>query len=164
MKLQAGDRIHYGASGVMEVLSPDSLLLTQLTTENAKSLVIKLSGCGADAILAADIDSLTEQSLLAWDVYLEAELLKIAHHGSKSSTCGRFLDAVSPEIAVISAGPLNRFSHPYPDVVTRLTDHNIAVYSTVRSGSLTFSNRNGRWNYIESPARKLIRQWKLDHV
>jgi competence protein ComEC len=81
-------------------------------------------------------DSL-EARLLASGLLTHADVLKVGHHGSKTSTIPAFLDAVSPSVALISAGFENSFGHPNPDVVARLSDHRAAVLRTDVSGLST---------------------------
>ena len=77
---------------------------------------------------------------------LEAEVLKIAHHGSASSTTSRFLASVQPELAVISAGRGNRYGHPSPHVLRRLEARGILVRRTDRDGTLVIeAKRDGSW-------------------
>jgi competence protein ComEC len=66
------------------------------------------------------------------------DLLKVAHHGSNSSTCDDFLDAVHPDYAVISAGVRNPFRHPRPEVIERLAEHRAKTYRTDMLGPVTF--------------------------
>ncbi|MBU0508864.1 DNA internalization-related competence protein ComEC/Rec2 [bacterium] len=160
-ELRIGERIQLTPGTVLTVLSPDSMTLNESRSDNAKSLVLRLECEGATALLVADIDSMTEKNLLGWGESLNVELLKIAHHGSKSSSCLDFLRATSPRIAVVSAGVGNRFGHPDPSVLNRLQRIGATVYSTAEQGSLNFRSVDGRWEYIESPARRFARLWGL---
>jgi competence protein ComEC len=69
---------------------------------------------------------------------LHADLLKVAHHGSNTSSCDEFLDAVRPEYAVISSGVRNPFRHPRPEVIGRLADHGAKTFRTDLFGPVTF--------------------------
>ncbi len=64
------------------------------------------------------------------------ELLKVAHHGSKSSTSGAFLDAVDPAYAVISSGRNNIYGHPHPDLLARLSEREIPYWNTAETGAV----------------------------
>lgn len=162
--LTAGERLIWPGDVSLTTLSPDLDMTDETYGSNRRSLVFRLECGGASAILAADIDSLTEKDLLPWGDVLDVELLKVAHHGSKSSSCAVFLNAVSPRISVISTSTTNRFHHPDSSVVARLRDIGSAIYSTAESGSLHFVCRNGRWEFEESRARRLARLWKLSNA
>jgi len=69
---------------------------------------------------------------------LQSDLLKVAHHGSNTSSCEDFLDAVQPEYAVISAGIRNPFHHPRNEVIERLAEHRSKTYRTDLFGPVTF--------------------------
>jgi len=71
---------------------------------------------------------------------LESEVLKVAHHGSKTSTTGQFLGRVKPALAVVSAGADNRFGHPHPEVIDRLEEAvgPKGLYRTDRDGTIEF--------------------------
>ena len=64
-------------------------------------------------------------------------ILKVAHHGSRTSTSQALLDAWKPQIALISSGRGNRFGHPAPDVIQRLEAAHVRVYRTDRDGQIT---------------------------
>ncbi|UCF21265.1 MAG: DNA internalization-related competence protein ComEC/Rec2 [Gemmatimonadota bacterium] len=77
---------------------------------------------------------------------LKAQVLKVSHHGSSSSTSRLFLSTVQPELAVISVGRGNRYGHPSPQVLARLLARNIAVRRTDRDGTLVIeAKRDGKW-------------------
>lgn len=107
--------------------------------ENDNSLVVRLSvGC-ADLLLTGDAGAAAEAALLAGDAPLEAELLKVGHHGSRTASGAAFLDRVRPAHAVVSAA-----SHrpgvagpPHEAVLERLREHGAAVWWTGRDGAVT---------------------------
>ncbi len=78
-----------------------------------------------------------EAKLLGSGADLRADVLKVGHHGSRTSTSEPFLEAVSPSIALISAGFENSFGHPHPDVVARLSERHAAVLRTDVDGLVT---------------------------
>ncbi|PFA64468.1 DNA internalization-related competence protein ComEC/Rec2 [Bacillus sp. AFS015802] len=69
---------------------------------------------------------------------LPVDVLKVGHHGSKTSTTEEFLDELDPAVAVISAGETNRFGHPHPDVMKRLESRGLTIYNTGRNGAVTY--------------------------
>lgn len=88
---------------------------------NATSCVLKItSAAGRSALLAADIEADVERQLLTQDgTLLQADVLVVPHHGSKTSSTEPFLDAVEPRVAVFQVGYRNRFNHPNPTVFER---------------------------------------------
>ncbi len=71
------------------------------------------------------------------------DLIKISHHGSNSASSENFLAITNPRIAIISVGKNNRFSHPHPETLKRLTEQNVDIYRTDQSGSINiFANNN----------------------
>ena len=93
---------------------------------------------GAHSFLfTGDITKKTEQELVAQDVYLNSVVLKIAHHGSKTSSSEEFLESVFPEVAVLSVGE-NKYGHPSPEVLARLEKFGIEVLITRESGDIKF--------------------------
>lgn len=67
---------------------------------------------------------------------LEAEILKVAHHGSRTSSQPHFVEAVRPQVAVMSLGFKNKFKHPAPEVVARYKEHGARVLRTDRTGAV----------------------------
>jgi competence protein ComEC len=131
------DGVHF------EVLGPPvDWELTPRGQDDA-SMVLRLSYAGHTALLVGDIHKKVEKLLVAEDAEdgeqaLHVDLLKVAHHGSNTSSCDEFLDAVRPEYAVISAGIRNPFRHPRAEVIERLAEHRARTYRTDLFGPVTF--------------------------
>lgn len=102
---------------VMEILSPTQALAQ--ASENERSIVAKLIYRDDSFLLTGDMEKRAEYALLAAGVDVSADVLKVAHHGSNSSSVPAFLAAVSPRVAVIQVGK-NSYGHPHPDVLARL--------------------------------------------
>lgn len=106
------------------------------------SMVLRVSYAGHSALLVGDIHKRMEKMLVEEagrrGQPLRADLLKVPHHGSNSSSSEEFLDAVRPEYAVISAGIRNSFHHPRREVIGRLAGHHARTYRTDWSGPVTF--------------------------
>ena len=107
---------------------------------NNGSVALKLSYGEVDILFTGDIEGETDAALLAWGARLQAEVLKVAHHGSSTSSSARFLRAVRPDWAVISVGQFNRFGHPSSAVVTALQENGASVLRTDRSGAVILSS------------------------
>jgi len=92
----------------------------------------------ASFLLASDIEAAREQALVASGAPIAATVLKVAHHGSRTSSTPAFLGAVGPAVAVISVGPRNPYGHPDPGVLERLATAGARVYRTDRDGAVIF--------------------------
>jgi len=98
---------------------------------NDRSLVLSVAG----VLFTGDVEAAGEAALLGRGG-LGARVLKVPHHGSRSSSSDELLDVVRPDLAVISAGSHNRFGHPHPTVLARLADHDLPVVRTDRDGTV----------------------------
>lgn len=106
---------------------------------NDNSLVLKISLGRRAALLVGDAEHEEERALVArFGPHLRADLLKVGHHGSRTSTGPELLAAVRPSVAAISAGVRNRFGHPHPRTLGALADHGIEVRRTDRGGTIVW--------------------------
>ena len=132
---QEGDQLDLDPALVVMVLNPP--LGFKYNNANDNSLVMKITYKNFSIILAADIGQVTERRLVEkYDRDLKANVLKVAHHGSRTSSCASFLDAIQPELAVISSGRNNSFGHPHPEVIKRLERKKIPYLNTAYKGSI----------------------------
>ena len=106
-----------------------------LDTNNA-SLVLRLSHGSVDFLLPGDIEMAGERSLLASGQALQSEILKVPHHGSRSSSSAAFVRAVSPQLAIASLGSFNRFDFPSHEIVQRYLGHEVELLRTDRDGTV----------------------------
>ena len=92
-------------------------------------------------LLAADIEEAAENRLVRNALTLDSAVLKVAHHGSRTSTTPAFLAGVGPSVAVISAGAANRFGHPKPEILERLEEAigEHTIFRTGRDGTVEFT-------------------------
>ncbi len=106
-------------------------------TSNEGSLVLRFGRAPGRVLVPGDISRETE-ALLLDEVpgQLRAELLIVAHHGSRSSSSPRFLRQVAPQAALISCGRANRFGHPHPELLARLRARRLPTGRTDRDGTL----------------------------
>ncbi len=125
-----------GVSGA--VLWPDDLSEGQ-SARNDDSLVLRFTDSAESFLLAGDIERPSERRMLAEEQPVQTNFLKIAHHGSKTSTTEPFLSAAHPAFAAISAGRDNIFGHPSPEVTERLAAAGVRVFRTDRDGAITVS-------------------------
>ncbi|MDP3938980.1 MAG: DNA internalization-related competence protein ComEC/Rec2 [Deltaproteobacteria bacterium] len=111
---------------------------------NDRSLVLRVNSGGARLLLAGDIEFDGEQELIRAGGDLRADVLKVPHHGSDTSSHAEFLAAVRPRVAVISAGAWNRFGFPAPGAFRRLERAGARVFRTDRHGAITVTLGAGR--------------------
>jgi competence protein ComEC len=117
---------------------------------NAISLVGRLSWGSEDVLLVGDLPSAQEQLLLDSGQAVEAEVLKVGHHGSKYSSSPSFLAAVHPQLCLISAGKDNSFGHPHAETLKRLHDVNCQTDTTIEDGSMTVELTTSTWRWYRS--------------
>ncbi|MBX3622458.1 MAG: DNA internalization-related competence protein ComEC/Rec2 [Rhizobacter sp.] len=119
-----------------DVLHPRAADYEHTLKSNAMSCVVKVTGPQGSALLTGDIERQQEADLLATQHgALRSDLLLVPHHGSRTSSTAAFLDAVSPEVAVVQAGYRNRFGHPVAEVLGRLKERGVAVQASPACGA-----------------------------
>ena len=103
---------------------------------NDASCVLHVSVGPDSLLLTGDIEASAERRLLQEDLDVGAEVAIVPHHGSKTSSSVPFVDSVSPLLAIVSAGPANRWGFPRENVVRRWQSVGAAVLSTARHGAV----------------------------
>jgi len=144
---RAGQFFDLGRGIRLDILHPGEKLLAGTDDDvNNNALVMRLSWRKVSFLLTGDIAYEAELGLLTNRAPLKSSVLKVAHHGSRTSTSARFLNAVSPEAAVISAGAGNQFGHPHAEVVSRLKDSvgESRLYVTAVNGTVQFTTDGER--------------------
>jgi competence protein ComEC len=138
---QARQEIDLGSGIKMAVLNPPEGLWAGTSADvDNNGVVLRLSWNKVSFLFTADIREEAEFELIGQRANLKSTVLKVAHHGSKTSTTSQFLAAVDPEVAVISVGEDNPFGHPSPEVLERLIDRlgEDNVYRTDEDGTIEF--------------------------
>lgn len=107
---------------------------------NDYSAVARIQFGNTSFLLTGDAESLSEQEMLASGAELKADVLKVGHHGSSSSTTPSFLKAVSPKYAVISCGAGNQYGHPHQETLNKLASAGVQVYRTDTNGTIIFTS------------------------
>ncbi len=141
----AGDVLEFGDSTV-SVLWPMGIKNPTAPSRNDDSLVLLLRFGERKILLTGDIESGGEAAMLkaiAGEQDLRADVVKVAHHGSKTSSKGAFVSATHADFAVISVGQTSMFGHPHGDVVERWRASGAEVWTTGKSGTIMFTT-NGR--------------------
>ncbi len=129
----------------LEILSPPKDF-TPAKAGNNDSLAFRITHGVHSFLLTGDMESPMERLLLADGRSLHADVLKVGHHGSKTSTTPDFLEAVSPSVAIISAGFENSFGHPTAAVLARLSDRHSAILRTDQDGLITVRSDGRKLN------------------
>jgi competence protein ComEC len=154
--LTAGERLRLGEMRI-EVLHPPAGGERRGT--NAASLVLAIESDGRRLLLPGDLPAREERALVELvGSGLASDLLKVSHHGSASSSDPIFLAAVSPRLAVVSAGARNPFGHPSPAALARLHGSGALVLRTDRDGGIVLRWRRGMPWRIQSPGSP--RAWR----
>src|SRR5262245_55163164 len=128
------------------VLSPYGNEQDNGMTVNDRSLVLKMTFGVHSFLLTGDLEKEGEMRLVESPTDLQADVLKVAHHGSRTSSTHRFLEKVKPRHAVISAGDPSPYGHPHPEVVARLQAIGAQVWRTGSCGAITISTDGHRLN------------------
>jgi competence protein ComEC len=133
----AGESFAWGGVRA-SVLSPEAGYANSNTPVNDDSLVLRLDFGKASVLLEGDAERRSEDIMLANNRIAPVTLLKVGHHGSRTSTNPEFLAATSPHEAVISSGRRNTFGHPRYEVLERLEEAGVKTIRTDRQGATTF--------------------------
>ncbi|GHV11085.1 hypothetical protein AGMMS49938_01170 [Fibrobacterales bacterium] len=109
---------------------------------NDNSVALKVQGMGNTLLLTGDLEKQGETDLLQFNI--KSDILKLGHHGSKTSSTRQFLEKAKPKIGIISAALKNRYHHPHPSILERLDSLGISHYDTYQMGSIKAEfNKNG---------------------
>lgn len=136
--VEAGNKIQIENNLYFYVLWPTSTNMISDNAINNNSLVCKLVYKNFSMLFTGDIKEIAEKAILSKYVnkqeVLNADILKVAHHGSKTSSIKEFINAVNPKYAVIGVGKDNKFGHPSEKTLETLNNKNVKVYRTDISG------------------------------
>jgi len=156
----AGDSISFDGVGV-QVLAPDSAWLAGLDDPNEASVVLRVSYGALRFLFVGDAEHGEEAWLVArYGDALRADVLKVGHHGSATSSTAEFLDRVRPRVALVSVGAGNTYGHPVASVLQRLEERGVHLLRTDDDGTIVLST-DGRsidvrasgstWRYFSRP-------------
>ncbi len=131
---KAGERFSFGDIDI-ELYAPNS---ESYSDTNNYSIVAKVITGNVSAVITGDAESASEKEILTnFPAYkLDADILKVGHHGSSTSTTSEFLEAVSPEYAMISCGEGNSYGHPHDSLISLLENYSIDYYRTDTMGTV----------------------------
>ena len=131
-----GMRLDIGGGAVIDILFPDRDVAEWATNDG--SVVARLTYGETSIMLTGDATAKTEKIILGENStkQLASDILKIGHHGSRTSTSGEFIKAVSPEFALISVGKDNSYGHPHQDTLDTLASFGIKIFRTDLLGTI----------------------------
>ncbi|WP_252244524.1 MULTISPECIES: ComEC/Rec2 family competence protein [unclassified Clostridium] len=127
-----GDTLNVG-NATLQFLAPNS---SKYEDMNNYSIACKLKYGNTSYVFMGDAESLSEGEILAKQLDISAEVLKLGHHGSHSSTSQVFLDKVNPKYAIVSCGKENDYGHPHKETIDKLNSKNIEILRTDVSGTI----------------------------
>ncbi len=134
---RAGRRVNLGGGSVMEIVAPSEPLHSGTRSDvNSNSIVAHVTHGDVSILLTGDAEKQTERYLVTKG-NITAQVLKVAHHGSRHSSTNPFLEMVAPEVAVIQVGENNQYGHPTSETLERLESVNARVYRTDVHGTIT---------------------------
>lgn len=135
---QPGEAFSLGDAS-FNILSPSAEIAAEAQEAgdlNNLSVGIRLVYGSTAFVLCGDAESVSEEAMVQSGLPLKADVLKAGHHGSSTSTCGSFLDAVDPDYAVISCGKDNSYGHPHQETLDRLHAAGVSVFRTDEQGTV----------------------------
>ncbi|MEP6900170.1 MAG: ComEC/Rec2 family competence protein [Actinomycetota bacterium] len=141
-KLKRGDVLSFDKASV-EILYPEADDSPEVVSDNNHSIVLRILFGTKKFLLTGDIEKETESFLLENPQFLQANIVKVAHHGSRTSSTQSFIDAVKAEYAIISVGKTSQFGHPHKEVLERWKNGGVKILTTGERGTISVST-NGK--------------------
>lgn len=147
IEVKKWDKIKIGRYSEFKILFPTSRLLSENPLNN-NSIVAQFNYNNFKMLFTGDIEKLAEQQILkAEKAEIRADILKVAHHGSKTSSIPEFIKAVKPKIALIGVGKNNTFGHPNQQTIKNLENIKCRIYRTDLQGEIIIKiDQKGRMN------------------
>jgi competence protein ComEC len=142
VRTRAGTRLVIDGTEVL-VLSPPADWAPRRVSNN-DSVVLRLSFGSRHILLPGDVEARMERRLMGDGLPIASQVLKVAHHGSRTSTTPEFLNEVAPRFGIISVGAFGRFGHPYQSVIETLRSAGVRTYRTDQDGTVTISTDGNR--------------------
>lgn len=136
-RLSGGSEIFIKDGVLFEVFNPSLPLAGGDNHLNENSLVVRVSWKDISFLMTGDVGIEGEMRILDGKFNIDSDILKVSHHGSKSSSSKEFLDKVTPEVSIIGVGEKNPYGHPSPSVLKRLQTFSPYIYRTDIQGAIT---------------------------
>lgn len=140
----AGETIILEPGLYLEILSP--YVNQQIENPNDHSVVVRLVYKNHAIMLTGDASTLVEQKIVSmYGSNIESDILKMGHHGSKTSSSDSFVETVNPNYGIISAGCDNSYGHPHANVLRILDEHEVQELNTCENGDIVFEFIGEDW-------------------
>jgi competence protein ComEC len=135
---RAGMSRDLGGGATMQILHPTSPSSSHL---NDASVVVKITFGQVSFLLSGDAEQASEHQILnrGWGYILKSTILKLGHHGSRTSTTQTFLDAVNPDVGIIMCGSGNTYGHPHEETLSKLATAEVNIYRTDLHGTIVIT-------------------------
>ena len=139
-----GDHLQIEKDVYIDIIWPDNSNFIKENILNNNSIVCKINYKNFSMLFTGDIEEIAENEILKENTpqKLKADILKVGHHGSKTSSSKEFIDEIKPKYSIISVGKNNRYGHPNKEVLDTLNDSKI--YRTDQDGSIMFKIKNDK--------------------
>lgn len=147
-KAKAGDIIFEEDGLSMNILAPSEVSGSNL---NNYSVANRLIFGNTAFVFTGDAEQKSEKNMVESGYELEADVLKVGHHGGDTSSISSFLSAVNPDYGVISAGEDNQYGHPHANVMNRLADHGIKTFRTDQDGTIIATSDGETIDFNQKP-------------
>ena len=138
--VEAGKRLEIEKDIYIDILWPSDNSKVSENILNNNSIVAKINYNKVSILFTGDVEKKAEKEILLKykinENILKANILKVAHHGSKSSSSKEFLERVSPDIAIIGVGKNNKFGHPNKEVINNILKYKTEIYRTDKDGEI----------------------------
>lgn len=143
--LKSKDKLEIEKDIYLDVIWPNEENIIYDNVLNNNSLVFKFCYKKLSILFTGDIEESAENEIVKlYSDTLKSTILKVAHHGSRTSTSNKFLESVSPEIALIGVGKDNMFNHPNKEIIEKLKKYNIEIFRTDLNGEINIIIRNNK--------------------
>lgn len=139
--LAIGELLDWTSPARVQVLHVDG----EARDANAGSLALAVDAGEVEIALTGDLPCEAEEQVLGRGMLPDAEIVQVGHHGSSTSTCEPWLEALEPEAGFLSVGADNPYGHPHREVLDRLAEHGVDVYRTDEHGSLAIETNGTAW-------------------
>ncbi|MEH7414064.1 DNA internalization-related competence protein ComEC/Rec2 [Neobacillus drentensis] len=143
LKVSSGDDWHQNGNDFY-IVSPEKNFTGE---RNRGSITIVAKIGGISWFFGGDLDQEGEQNVIVQHPNLTIDVLKVGHHGSKTSSAEVFINQIKPKVALISVGEHNRFGHPHQEVLNRLAAANTKIYRTDLQGAITYYFYGGKGTF-----------------
>ena len=134
----------------------------EFSSQNSASLVLKIESDDISVLFTGDIEEEAEENLVYLGKWLESDIIKVPHHGGRTSSSAEFLKWVSPQIAVVSAGRNNPFNHPHEETIERYKNAGVRFLRTDKDGAITITSKDSSYEvktYWDSRLKR-VNKWK----